>query len=230
MFKPMTLSLSLVLALSATSVSMAGGPWGHGVTASAQGSAPIVTASPQIGCDDGCAAPSCAPSCLPTCAPKKFCFTLPKLPKIQCPKFRLEKYTVTKTKYRLVKCWPAPSCGSCGTCDSCVSAPAPSWPTSYPVSQPSVWGSAQGSVSYPSAPVYSAPVTAAPQYSAAPSHQYAAPAPISSGQAVISTPHAAPSMPAAPVHSAPAPPEMPKADGEAKASGALILDPVHQSR
>jgi len=103
MLKPLTLSLSLAVALGLCSVSMAGGYDGHCTNcglASPQG----VIASPQSPIY-GCEAP---------CAPKKHCFSLPKF-HCHLPKFHHEVCYewVLKKKHS----WSIQHQPKCDTCD-----------------------------------------------------------------------------------------------------------------
>jgi hypothetical protein len=136
MLKPLTLSLGLVLALGAASVSKAGGH--HGTAgcdtcglASPQGSPKSVVASPQ--CD--------------TCAPaKKHCFSGFKMPKMHFPKHTTTYEWVLKKKHVWSKGCGGGGCGNSG-CGDCGGAPAV-----YPTSQVSPAPQA--------APQYAAPTAA----------------------------------------------------------------------
>lgn len=163
MFKPFTFGLGLAVALAATGVSQAGGFLPSNgcsncpvVAPTAQGyaapSPQVITPSAQTLIPD--AAPIVSAPCgtcgpVVECAPApsgcnlgsklKGCFSGIKLPKVSCPKFKLEKYTVTKTKFRLVRDHGVP-------CEAPVygapvyAAPAPVFGTA----QEPVYGSAQG--------------------------------------------------------------------------------------
>lgn len=167
MFKPFTFGFGLAFALAATGVSQAGGFLPSGGCSNCPVVAPApqgyVAPSPQVitpsaqtlipevsPCGNPCAAPvvECAP------APSgcnlgnklKGCFSGVKLPKISCPKFRLEKYTVTKTKFRLVRDHAPEICAAPVYGAPVYAGPAPV----YGSAQEPVFGSAQGV----SAPIY----------------------------------------------------------------------------
>ena len=224
MLKPLTLSLSLAVALCASNVSLAGGHAGGCATcgiASPQGG--IVTPAPQGyipsgqsiiydgGCGDACGTPCAAPA-------KKCgllgglggCFSGIKMPKLHCPKFHLESYYVTKKKWRLVKETPCDT--GCGepACDTCL----PAYPSHQGgvIASPQGWGGASG------------------QGWGGPSGQYApapAPAPLPAGQ-ISAAPAGqiyseAPPAPPAPPAAAPPAPAAPAAAGQA--SSLLFLAP-----
>ncbi len=140
MLKLFSFSLTVAIALGASSLSYAG----HGTAgcatcgiASPQGS----VASPQSYVATSCETPACD-----TCAPKKKCFlSCIKMPHISMPKCSYTYEWVLKKK----KVWhKGNSCGGCGaaTCNECSSAPAV-----YPTSQVAPSGQ------------YAAPQYAAPQ-------------------------------------------------------------------
>lgn len=135
MFKPMMLSLGLALGVAASTANAGdlfgktyGSPQG-GVVPSAQHAMPsgqhVLPSAQGVPCGPGdvcdpcgiksglksCLAAkfnklgNCLPSCGDPCGGKKICITIPK---VNMPKFRLEKYTVMKTKYRLVKYYEDP--------------------------------------------------------------------------------------------------------------------------
>ena len=147
MLKPLTLSLSLVVALGASSVSMAGLFDGHhGAMASPQG----VIASPQeimpsAQCDTGGCGDVCAPA-------KKKCnlFGFLHRPKSY-------SYTWVLKKKRIRGHHGGGDCGSVGGCDSCGTGEV------YPSGQyasPQAYGSGQSygsSQTYGSGQAYSAP-------------------------------------------------------------------------
>ncbi len=114
MLKPLTLSVSLALALGACGVSLAGGHHNDGCAtcgiASPQGSVmspQSVVASPQ-GCETGC----------DTCAPKKHCFKMPKfnMPKLSLPKCSYTYEWVLKKKKHIT--FGHKACGNSG-CNEC---------------------------------------------------------------------------------------------------------------
>ncbi|MDR3633618.1 MAG: hypothetical protein P4L84_07260 [Isosphaeraceae bacterium] len=161
MLKPLTLSLSLAVALGACSMSMAGG---HHTYASAQ--AP-------------CAAPSaqCATPCGDVCAPKKKCalFTgfgdfCGGLKSLCTPKPKCYTYTWVLKKKRVWGCHSSSPCGA-PTCETCGV---------YPSGQG--YAAPSGQAAY-AAPTYGAGQTAsiiptpAPAIATAPTGDEAPPAP-----------------------------------------------------
>jgi len=212
MLKPLTLSLSLAVALCASNVSLAGGHAGGCATcgiASPQGG--IVTPAPQGyipsgqsiiadgGCGDVCGTPCAAPA-------KKCglfgglggCFSGIKMPKLHCPKFHLESYYVTKKKWRLVKETPCDTGCHEPACDTCL----PVYPSGQggPIVSPQGWGGASGQ--YAPAPLPAGQISAAP-----------------AGQIISEAPPAPPAPPAA----APPAPAAPAAAGQS--SSLLFLAP-----
>lgn len=172
MLKPLTLSLSLAIALGACSVSMAGGLF-HGNSgcttcgiASPQGvvspQAPLVSAQ----CD----------TCAPTCAPKKKCnlfsgmhLNLGSLCKPKC-----YTYTWVLKKKRVWGCG-GNGCGNtgCNTCASPVYATGQSSPQAY--AAPQAYGAAQ---TVYGAPAPAATIAAAPgEMTSVPAGDEAPPAP-----------------------------------------------------
>ncbi len=131
MLKPLTLSVSLALALGACGVSLAGGHHNDGCAtcgiASPQGSPQSVIPTAQ--CDTGC----------DTCAPAKKCWSMPKfsMPKCHLPKLSLPKCTYTYEwvlKKKKVWNWGHNNAAPCDTCGTAVvpssqAAPSPqAWP------------------------------------------------------------------------------------------------------
>ena len=173
MLKPLTLSLSLAVALGATSVSMAGHTY-------ASSQAPCAAPSGQ------CAMPSsqCGTTCAPTCAPKKKCNLFSGmgnmcsgLKKLCTPKPKCYTYTWVLKKKRVWGCHGGgnscgqPACETCGVYPSGQAAPsgqsyvAPTGQTAY--SAPVYGGSMAGGLI----------PTPAPAIATAPTGDEAPPAP-----------------------------------------------------
>jgi len=173
MLKPLTLSVSLALALGACGVSVAGHHNNEGCStcgiASPQGTvmSPQTTASLQS-CD------TCAP------AKKKHCLKMPKMPKMSLPKCTYTYEWVLKKK----KHWShgSKSCGGCGSsgCNECAGEAV------YPTSQ--VAPTAQAPWAAPQASPYGAPQ--ASPYGAPQASPYGAPqaAPYGTGQHTFNHP------------------------------------------
>jgi hypothetical protein len=145
MLKPLTLSLSLAVALGACSVSMAGGLL-HGNS----GCTTCGIASPQ-GIVSPQASAQCAQPCATPCAPKKKCFSMPhlNLGSLCKPKQKCYTYTWVLKKKRV---W-----GGCGgnSCAPCAT---------YPSGQ----ASPQATVSPAAQTVYGAPASTVPTVAVAP--------------------------------------------------------------
>jgi hypothetical protein len=179
MLKPLTLSLSLAVALGACSVSMAG-----------------LFASPQCSPQVPCASPQ---SCLPSaqCAPK---FCLPKicLPKICLPKICLPKPTCSYEwvlKKKICWTWPTPVCSPCS-------------PQCAPQCSPQLGSSQAYPTTYGSGQIYGGAYGAG-QMTAPPPAPAGEMAPAPAGDEAPPAPEVAPAAPAAPSPSAPEPPAPP---------------------
>ena len=148
MLKPLTLSLSLAIALGACSVSMAGGLF-HGNS----GCSTCGLASPQgvVSAQAPVASSQCD-TCAPTCAPKKHCNPFAGLhgclSKLCTPKPKCYTYTWVLKKKRV---WGHHNngCGDSG-CNTCAS---PIYPTGQAASpQAAAYGAPQSVYSAPAAP------------------------------------------------------------------------------
>jgi hypothetical protein len=144
MLKPLTLSVSLALALGACGVSVAGHHNNEGCSTCGIASPQGTVASPQS---------YASPQSCETCAPaKKHCFKMPKLPKMSLPKCTYTYEWVLKKK----KHWSHGNqgCGGCGNsgCNECGGE------SIYPTSQ--VAPTSQAPWAAPQAAPYGAPQAA----------------------------------------------------------------------
>lgn len=187
MLKPLTLSLSLAFALGASSVSMAGGLFGHdsGCTtcglASPQG---VVTPSAQYA---PVASAQCETPCETPCAPAKSCGLKNLFSGLHKPKVYTYEWVLKKKRV-----WGHKNPCSAPSCDTCTT------PTVFPSSQG--YASPQG---YSSPQAYAAPTYGSGQaYSAPQATSVTAPAPAPAGDEAPPAPEAP--APAAPAPAAPA--------------------------
>lgn len=138
MLKPLTLSLSLAIALGACSVSMAGGLF-HGNS----GCSTCGLASPQGVVSAPVASGQCD-TCAPTCAPRKHCNPFAGLhgclSKLCTPKPKCYTYTWVLKKKRV---WGHGGCGNNG-CNTCATP---------------IYATGQAAPSGQGAPAYGAPQT-----------------------------------------------------------------------
>lgn len=168
MLKPLTLSLSLVVAFGASSLSFAGH---HDAVPSGQCEAPTAQ----------CALPSGQGGCGDICAPKKKCsLGLGNLFKHK-PKCYTYEWVLKKKRV-----WGHHGGNNCNTCDSCGDA-------TYPTGQ--ILGSPQAAPAPQAA--YGASQASYGAGQAAPAAVEAPPAPATEAPAAPSTPPAAPAAPTA---------------------------------